>query len=110
MLTILKTVGFVDVRDVAVLHVAAALDPDVKDYRLYGWSESFNWNDTLALFKKLRPEEKFMDDLEGQGQILGTYDDTVERRLLKTWANLDDWTELEVGLRDTIEGPWPVGK
>lgn len=36
--------------------------------------------------------------------MLGTVDDSLERKLLQTWANQRGWIDLEVGVRDTIDG------
>ncbi|RMZ77605.1 hypothetical protein DV737_g4272, partial [Chaetothyriales sp. CBS 132003] len=98
---------FIDVRDVAAIHVAAALDLSVKNARLNTWSTPFNWNDVLAILRKLYPEKKFISNLEGQGEFLGTVDDSLEKNLLEKWENQKDWISLEDGVRDMINGTWP---
>ena len=55
---------FVNVADNARLHVAALTDPDIKNERLFGFAEPFNWNDILRVLRKLRPNHKFSPDLE----------------------------------------------
>ena len=88
------------------MHVAAILDPSAANARIHAWAEHCTWNDILALFRKLRPQEKFIDDLEGQGKMLATVDDAIGRRLLKEWTGQEGWKGLEEGIRDTIDGKW----
>lgn len=97
----------VDVRDIAVLHVAAALDPSVQNARLYGWDKPFNWNDMLAIFRKLQPDKTFVDDLESHDKLLGTVDASVEKGLVEKWGGRRGWISLEEGVRDALQGPLP---
>jgi hypothetical protein len=96
-------VDYVNVRDVAILHVAGVLDPDVQNRRIHAWAVPFNWNDILAILRKLQPAHKFVDDLPGMGQFLGTVDDSLALELLKKWANQDSWTSLEQGIQESIK-------
>jgi hypothetical protein len=86
-----------------VLHVAALIDQQLKDERIQGWAVPFNWNDVLAILRRAYPERQFVDDLPGMGKILATTDDTLARRLLKEWAQQDDWMVLEEGIRETVK-------
>ena len=86
-----------------MLHVAALLDPDLKDKRIQAWAVQFNWNDVLAIMRRLYPTRQFVDDLPGMGKIFTTTDDTLARGLLKKWVQQDDWMNLEDGIRETLE-------
>jgi hypothetical protein len=86
------------------MHVAAILDPDVRNQRIHAWSAPFNWNDILAIMRRLWPERKFIDDLPGLGKMLGTVDDRLGVSLMKKWAGQDGWTSLEQGIMETMEG------
>ncbi|KAF7557932.1 hypothetical protein G7Z17_g327 [Cylindrodendrum hubeiense] len=93
----------VNVRDVAVLHVAATLDPDVKNERLLAWAEPFNMNRVLAILRRLYPDRKFIDDLPSQEPCLATIGN--EDRLLgllKKWGGRDGWISLEQGVREGL--------
>ena len=46
---------YIDVRDDARIHVAALLDPQVSNQRLFACVSSFSWSDMIALLHKLRP-------------------------------------------------------
>jgi hypothetical protein len=104
LLTYNVLVNYVNVTDVALLHVAAVLDPEVSSQRIHAWAASFNWNDLLAILRKWYPQKKFVDDLPGMGRFLGTMDDSLPLRLLKRWAGKAGWTSLEQGVRETLEG------
>ncbi len=79
------------------------LDEGVKGERILPWVVPFNWNDALAIMRRLYPSRQFSDDLPGMGKIFATTDDTVARGLLKKWAGQDDWVGLEDGIRETLE-------
>ena len=104
--------AYVHVRDVALLHVAALLDTTVKHRRVHAWSAPFNYNDILTILRKLHPEKKFIDDRDGMGKMLATVDDSLGRELLRRWGKDrrqgEEWIGFEQGIRDTIEGKWPV--
>lgn len=86
------------------MHIAAVLDPEIKNERIHAWGQPFNWNDILAVMRKLRPEHKFIDDIPDLGKMLGTVDDRIGLKLMKKWAGQDDWTPLEQGIRENLEG------
>lgn len=62
LLTLGSIAFYADVKDVALVHVAAVLDPEVKNARINSWGISTHWNEILAMFRKLRPKHKFVDD------------------------------------------------
>ena len=95
------------VEDVALLHVAALLDPSVENARLHAWSDGFIWNDVLAIFKKLYPKKEFVD-LKDEVRLTGTVDDQQSKDLLKTWGGRDGFLGLEAGIKDSLEGAQPV--
>jgi hypothetical protein len=92
------TARFVDVKDVALLHVAAALDRDLKNARLSAWgNEGPGWNDFLDAVRRLRPHHAPVDGLHldipaGAGHP--TVDVAEELGLLRKWGAQDDWTPL----------------
>lgn len=90
------------VKDVAVLHVAAILDKDTKEERIQAWATALNWNDVLAIMRRLYPSQKFIDDLPDSPPITATTDDSVALRLLKKWAQQDGWKGLEETVRENI--------
>ena len=74
---------FVDVRDNARLHVIALIDPDCNGQRLFAFTAPFNWNDVLAVFRKLRPSKSFPEDREDLGRDLSEIPNEDAEALLK---------------------------
>ncbi|KAH8891539.1 NAD(P)-binding protein [Thozetella sp. PMI_491] len=85
----------VDVKDTALLHVAAVLDPEVKNARLQAWGHRANWNDLLAVMRRLYPAEKFIDDIPNLPQLSVTADFRQPLALLKKWFDQEGWMSLE---------------
>ncbi|OCL12913.1 flavonol reductase [Glonium stellatum] len=53
-----------DVRDAARLHVAALIDPDVKNERIFAYGYPYNWNLVLSILRKLSPNHQFPEDMK----------------------------------------------
>ena len=97
------TVCYVNVRDVAMIHVAAALDPNIQGERLFCWSKPITTSDILATLRQMYPSHQFIDDLPNQARARITKDDRLILSLLKKWAGRDDWISLEETVRDGME-------
>ena len=104
LIKFLPTANYIHVRDIALMHIAAVLDPEVSNRRIHAWAKGFNWNDMLAVLRKLYPQKKFIDDLPNMGQFLGTVDDSLGLKLLKKWGGQDAWTPFEQGIKDALKG------
>lgn len=92
----------VDVKDVGLLHVAAVLDPEVKNTRLQAWAHKCNWNDILAIARRQCPERNLIDDLPGLSQLSVGADFSQPLALLKKWAGQDGWRALEQTVAENI--------
>lgn len=93
----------VHVEDVALLHLAAAIDPEVKGERLFASVGRCDWNTLLALLRRLYPGRKFRDDLPVVPGVAGyTFDDTLELSMLKKWGG-HGWIPLERSVRETVD-------
>ena len=91
---------FVDVRDVARLHVAALTDPDIKNERVFAFAEPFNWNDILRVLRKLRPNHTFSPDMENDEKDLSIVEPQARaEEILKKNFGQEGFTVLE----DTLE-------
>ena len=89
-------------KDVALLHVAAILDPDVKKERIQAWADNCNWNDILSIMRRLYPQHQFVDDLPNMTQLSITTDLTLPFGLLRKWGLQDAWKSLEQTVRDNV--------
>ncbi|KAH8798511.1 hypothetical protein F5884DRAFT_758745 [Xylogone sp. PMI_703] len=93
----------VGAKDVAVLHVAAILDPAIKNARLQAWGHKCNGNDILAIMRKHYPQHKFVSDLANQTVLSISADFTEPLALLKKWADQEQWKSLEQTVIDNVD-------
>jgi hypothetical protein len=89
----------VDVKDLALLHVAAILDPSVRNARINSWAHFCNCNDLLAIMRSCLPERKFIDDMPHSTSLSLSTDSTQQEELLKKWSTEGEW----VNLKQTVE-------
>ncbi|KAH6887046.1 hypothetical protein B0T10DRAFT_539215 [Thelonectria olida] len=97
---------FVDIHDIALLHVAAILDPEVKNARLHTWGHSSQWNEFLAVLRKLRPQKEFIADYPDPYYLTMSTDQSESIALLKKWAGQDGWKPLKDSISESIENPY----
>lgn len=95
-----------DVKDIALLHVAAVLDPDVKNARLQAWGHSRHWNDLLAVLRKLRPQKEFIADYPSRSLLTISTDFSDSFALLEKWAEQDGWRSLESSIAEGINSSY----
>ena len=93
----------VNVKDTARLHVAALLDPAVENERILAFAHPFNWNDILAILRKLYPEKKFPTDIEDEPRDLSKLDNSRGVTLLKAFGQ-PGFTGLEESVRENLLG------
>lgn len=101
---------FVDVEDTALLHISALTQEDVKNERLWGFGDTFNFNSWVGVFRKLDPKKPWPVDDPNQGHDLTKIDRSREVELLKRFGK-DGWTSFYDSVRKTcLETPaaWPA--
>ena len=86
----------------ARLHLAALIDPDVNHKRILAYKEPYTWNQVLAIFRKLYPNRKFVDDLPDQGEDKSTVDTRRPEEILKRFGD-NGFTGLEQSIAWTVE-------
>lgn len=91
----------VNVTDTALLHVSALLDPEVQNERVLGFAEPYNWNDILAVLRKLEPGRKFPEDLEGCPRDLMQVPNQRGAELLRRLGR-EGWKGLEESVRENL--------
>ncbi|KAF2712068.1 NAD(P)-binding protein [Pleomassaria siparia CBS 279.74] len=91
---------FVDTIDDALIHVSALIHSDVTSERLFAFAEPFNFNQLLAIYRKLYPEREFPKDVEGLGRDLSTVPNARAEEVLG-WIKEGrrGWTDLEGSLK-----------
>jgi len=91
---------------VALVHVAAILDPEVKNARLQSWGHSTHWNDILAILRERRPQTKFVDDYPEPYHLKVSVDQSESLALLRKWGGKDGWTSLVDSISENITNPY----
>ncbi|KAE8413124.1 NAD dependent epimerase/dehydratase [Aspergillus pseudocaelatus] len=97
---------YVDVEDVARLHLIALLGEKVKAQRIFAFAASKNWADYIQVLRKLRPHNKLIPD----GPANEGHDEAVilpahkAEALLREFFGRDGWTSFEDSLAAGIQG------
>ena len=89
---------FVDVEDTALLHIAALTQEDVKNERLLGFADTFNFNSWVSVFRQLDPSRPWPADDSAQEQDLSKAETTREVGLLKRFGQTG-WTSFHDSVR-----------
>ncbi|KAM0281981.1 hypothetical protein ACHAQK_010662 [Fusarium lateritium] len=106
MIDTYRAVFFADVQDIALIHVAAILDPNVKNGRLQTWGHKSNWNEFLPILRELRPQRDFIPDYSEIPNLKFSTDQSKSVALLKKWADQDDWKPLRQIIIEAINNPY----
>ncbi|ORY22129.1 hypothetical protein BCR39DRAFT_474085, partial [Naematelia encephala] len=96
---------FVDVRDQAIIHIAALLASDTNHQKLWAaGSPPVSINDVLDIWRKNFPDRKFPDNypIPESGVPKFDIDREKETQLLKRYAGRD-WIPLEESLLDNVK-------
>lgn len=96
---------FISPVDTALLHVSALIHSDVNSERLFGFAETWNFNQLLESFRKRYPERKFPNSVENMGVDLMKVPNQRAEEVLR-WVKGGGWDELEESLV-TMTAEWP---
>ncbi|KAI1263593.1 aldehyde reductase [Xylariaceae sp. FL1019] len=94
---------YVDVQDNALLHVAAAVLPDVVSERVFAFAEPFNGDGILAILHKLYPSRTFPESFQSDHDLTDIVPRTRALELLKAMGKTEGWTSLEETIRRNTE-------
>ncbi|RFN54532.1 hypothetical protein FIE12Z_1187 [Fusarium flagelliforme] len=103
-----KNMGMIDAFQtyVAIIHVAAILDPEVKDARLQTWGHKAHCNDFLPILRELRPQKKFIPDYPEAFYLKFSTDQSESAALLEKWAGQDGLKPLKQIIIEAINHPY----
>jgi hypothetical protein len=85
---------FVSILDSALLHVAALIYSEVDGERLFGYTERWNFNDLLTIYRKHYPAKTFAKDFEDLGKDCVVPPTARAEEVLK-WVKGSGWDGLE---------------
>lgn len=92
---------FVDVRDIAGLHVAALLDTRTEGQRLWGMPQKVGVNDILATWRTAFPDKTIIEDYTSAKQPRFLADESESDRLIKGWQS--GWTDWKKTVVDNVK-------
>lgn len=98
----MTTANYIHVEDVAILHIAGLLDPEVEGQRFPAWNTDYNWNGILPLFRKLRPTRKFIDDVDGMQKMQVDTNCNDSKKLMQKWTGRKEWIPLETAIEEMV--------
>ncbi|KAF5677674.1 NADPH-dependent aldehyde reductase [Fusarium denticulatum] len=95
------------VTDVAIIHVAAAIDPSVQGQRVQALASSFTWNDCLDILRNAYPNRSFVDNfISGDPKLIYRIENDIALDLLQKWAGRG-WISLEASVAEVFQpGTW----
>ncbi|KAK4103023.1 NAD(P)-binding protein, partial [Parathielavia hyrcaniae] len=105
-----QTHWYVDVEDVALLHIAAIFDPEIVGQRLHAWGSYRNWNDAIEILNEYDPESQDKRSFFGHdGAVCGQlYTRAPEvRQMLQRWKGTDSsqpcWKPFEKTICESVD-------
>lgn len=88
--------------DDALVHVAALIYDDVKSERLFAFAEKWSFNSIMEIWRKMYPQRKFPEDIEGLGEDRTIVPNQRAEELLKRVKG-QGWEPLEKALKEMSE-------
>ncbi|KAF5583191.1 NADPH-dependent aldehyde reductase [Fusarium pseudoanthophilum] len=99
----LQTPASNHVSDVAIVHVAAAIDPGVQGQRIQVLASSFTWNDCLDILRNAYPNRTFVDNfITGDPKLIYNIENDIALDLLQKWAGRG-WISLEASVTEVVD-------
>ena len=91
-----------NVRDAALIHVAALLDPEVRNERILAYAAPFTWNEILAIMRRARPDQSAIpEDIPNEGKDLSKVANARGEELLRAFGR-PGWTSLEDTIKENV--------
>lgn len=93
---------YVDVQDDALLHVAAAILPEVQSERIFAFAEPINGDRILDVFRRLYPTRSFASPFQAGEDLSEIVPRQRAEDLLRKMGK-DGWTGLEQSIKWNTE-------
>ncbi|CRG86213.1 Aldehyde reductase 2 [Talaromyces islandicus] len=96
---------FVDVADLARVHVAGLLHPEVKSERLFAFASAFTWKEFVSILQKFRPGNTEIPN-PPENELRDLSDIVPAQRaenLIKSFFGRSGWIGLEESIRAGID-------
>ena len=93
---------FVDVRDTALLHLVAMVNPKVQHERIFAFAAPYNFNDILGILRKQYPQRNFPQDITGLESDLSIIEPAEEAERLLKEIKGSGWTSLAEAVKENV--------
>jgi nucleoside-diphosphate-sugar epimerase len=94
---------FVDVQDVAKLHVAAATRTDISSERIFAYGQRYTWKAITGILQNCRPEAEWTTGInENEGECLVEVPNERGADILRSMGHAQGWTDLKTSVRNTV--------
>ncbi|KNG49440.1 aldehyde reductase ii [Stemphylium lycopersici] len=88
--------------DCALVHVSALVHSEVDSERLFAFAEPWSYNQMMDTWRKLYPERKFVENIEGLGvDKMRVPNKRAEEVLM--WVKGAGWDSMEKGMKEMTE-------
>ncbi|SPO04382.1 related to dihydroflavonol-4-reductase [Cephalotrichum gorgonifer] len=99
----LRPAWYVNVKDVARLHVAALLSKSITNERIYACAAPFTWNQVLDVLRRLYPSRQLAEDIEGAKLSVLGYPTKRGEQLLQNTFGREGWSSLEETVAENVK-------
>lgn len=93
--------SMVDVKDVGRLHVAALVEPDVQNERLFAFSQPYTYNEVMGMLRKLGPDRNIPKNIDDESRDLSIIDTKRSIELLQRMGR-PGFTSMEQSIKENI--------
>ena len=93
----------VNVKDNALIHIAALLNPSITSERILAFAYPYNWNDILSILRTLFPHRKLPADIADAPRDLSKLDNSRGAEMLKAFGR-PGFTGLEESIKENAKG------
>lgn len=91
----------VDVKDVGRLHVAALVEPDVQNERLFAFSQPYSYNEVMSVLRKLGPGRNIPKNIDDESRDLSIIDTKRSIELLQRMGR-PGFTSMEESIKENV--------
>ena len=95
---------YVDVEDCALIHVAALLEPDVRNERLFAFAQPFNYSELVEALKEIDPSKSEYPPASNEDRDLSEVANGRALELLKRYGRAD-FKDLRTSLKEQWSSP-----
>lgn len=96
------TQWMIDVVDCARLHVIALVDPEVRDQRVLGYADKYDWDLLVGVMRKLAPGKTAHLKEIGVEEWTNTVDNSLPLQMLKR-VGVEGFKGLEESIKELLD-------